>query len=104
VSQHFQVILNRCAERPAYGFPPACLLYLRVSSDDGRPIKATVKVLNDSLKVETDNYGRVWIGILAGATQDYLIEAAEHKPARISIVCKDQESIERGVVLFPIGR
>ncbi len=102
-SQRFHVVLNRCAERAGYGFPPACLVYFRFSARDGIPLQAQVSMPNDSRVLVADRYGRLWVGAEEGAAQEYVIAAAGYAPKRVVVQCNEMKLIEKAVVLEKVG-
>ena len=103
-SQHFHVVLNRCAEEASHRYPPGCLVYFRVSSQDGTGLAATVTLVERSWSVDTDRFGRLWVGIFEGTTREYVVHAPGHAAERVSVSCRHQQSIERAVVLTPNAR
>lgn len=99
--QQFFVTWNSCGDQSGGRYPPSCRLYLRVSSTGGTKLPAAVTAPNDPRVIETDKYGRLWVGVPEGTTQEMVITAVGHKPERVQIACHGERDIEQAVVLVP---
>lgn len=99
-TQEFHVVLQGCAGTGGSVFPPSCLTYFRVSSSTGEKLPAvTVTVPNDDRVFKGDGYGRVWLGMLNGASQTFTFSATGHRSSSITFHCENYQNIEHSVVL-----
>jgi hypothetical protein len=103
IAQRFDVILNPCfigAETMRY--PPSCLVYIRVSSDNGKKlINAEAVVQGNKRTYHTDIYGRLFLAAPNGASTVFEIRAAGYIDKTVPISCQSYETVEKSVQLTP---
>ena len=102
-TQRFNVILQDCTIAIDGGrCPLSCEIYLRVSSDNGEKLKESeVSIEGNPLIIHVDSYGRIWLSILKGSSENLRITAPGYQEKTLHLFCKDKETLQEMVQLTP---
>jgi hypothetical protein len=101
VRQVFSVILNNCFVGADGGvYPPACLLYLRVYSTDGKKLSDAAAVDEPANnKFAADRYGRLFLFVPTHKSESFTITAPDYWPENVDASCAGLERMEREIRL-----
>lgn len=99
---NIKVHLNSCGYRDQWR--SGCLLYLRVTDGDGRPIPNAGVVIpgRGGTPANTDSYGR--FQTLYSGTHEIAVQKEGYEPGRVSANCSTTEQLDRGVVMRRVTR
>jgi hypothetical protein len=102
VAQYFRTVLNDCMIGSDGGvFPPACLVYFRVSSEEGKKLGDAQASADGVHFIHADTFGRIFISARNGKSTDFVVASHGYMSKTVHVTCVKYEQISESVRLAP---